>query len=289
MTIFIQDNTPTIIQGITGREGYYHTERMLKYGTNIVGGIAPGKGGEWAFGKPVFETVMNAVNATGADTSVIFVPPPNAADAIYEAIDAGIQLIICITEGIPLLDTVRVREYIRLTPSRLIGPSCPGILIPGTTNLGIIPPDISLKGNIGVVSRSGTLMYEVVNLLSDADMGQSAIIGIGGDPVLGTNFVDTLSRFEDDPDTNRVVLIGEIGGTSEIEAADFIRSRMTKPVVAYIAGRHAPLNVKMGHEGAIINVEKSDAKSKIDSLKAAGVRIANRLDEIPNLFLKFNS
>lgn len=285
MAILINHNTRVLVQGITGREGNYHTNLMLGYRTNIVGGVTPGKGGEWAYGKPIFDTVQNAVNATDANTSVIFVPPPQASDAIYEAIDAGISLIVCITEGIPILDTVRVREYIRLTPSRLIGPNSPGILIPEIANIGIMPVNIAAKGTVGVISKSGTLAYEVVRTLTDMRIGQSTIVGIGGDPVVGTSFVSILNYFEDDPETEKVVLIGEIGGHAEIEAADFIRTQMTKPVVAYIVGRTAPPQAKMGHAGAIIDIEKTDAESKIDYLRLAGALIANRISDIPQLIM----
>ncbi|MEL6149526.1 MAG: succinate--CoA ligase subunit alpha [Chloroflexota bacterium] len=281
MAILINDNTRVIIQGITGKEGAYYTEKMADYHTNIVGGVTPGKGGEWIYGIPIFETVQNAVNATGANTSVIFVPAASAADAIYEAVDSGIRLIVCITEGIPVLDAIRVREYIRDTPHRLIGPNSPGILIPGRASLGIIPPEITMPGEIGVVTRSSTLAYNVVYRLTQMGIGQSAIVGIGGDPVIGTNFVDILSRFEDDPFTRSVVLIGEIGGYAENMAADFIRSSMTKRVVAYIAGQHAPHQRQLGDRGAIVDEPGTDATTKINLLREAGASVVDSFEDIP--------
>lgn len=288
MAIFVTRETRVIIQGITGREGAHHTARMIDYGTNIVGGVTPGKGGDWINGKPIFDTAENAVNATGAEASVIFVPPLQAADAIYEAIDAGIQLIVCITDGIPVLDAIRFREYIRYTPSRLIGPNSPGILIPGKTSLGIIPPEIAISGDVAIVSRSATLAYSVADILTQNGIGQSVILGIGGDPVVGTSFMDALRYLEDDPFTRSIVLIGEIGGQSEIEAAQYIGTRMSKPVVAHITGRSAPYNVQMGHRGAIIDEENTDAETKIDALKHAGARVVDNFEEIPLTLLKLD-
>lgn len=285
MAILVDLDTSVIVQGITGREGTIHTQKMLKYGTNIVAGITPGKGGEWAGKTPIFETVQTAVNATGANTSIIFVPPTHAADAIYEAIDAEIELIVCITEGLPLHDSIRVREYIRNTSSRLLGPNCPGLLVPGVINLGIIPPEVSITGTVGIASRSGTLAYEVSSMLSQAGIGQSTIVGIGGDPIIGTSFVDVLSLFEEDPQTEKVVLIGEIGGLLENEAASYISQHMTKPVVAYIAGKKLPANMQMGHAGAVIDINGTDAESKIEALRTAGVRVASTLAAIPELLI----
>ncbi|MEM6283817.1 MAG: succinate--CoA ligase subunit alpha [Chloroflexota bacterium] len=242
---------------------------------------SPGKGGEWILGIPIFETVQNAVNATGANTSVIFVPAPSAADAIYEAIDSGIRLIVCITEGIPVMDAIRVREYIRDTPHRLIGPNSPGILVPGRASLGIIPAEITTPGEIGVVTRSSTLAYNTIYTLTQMGIGQSAIVGIGGDPVIGTNFVDILSRFEDDPFTRSVILFGEIGGYGENMAADFIRSSMTKRVVAYIAGQHAPHDRQLGDKGAIIDGPGTDVATKIELLRDAGARVVTSFEDIP--------
>lgn len=284
MAIFLDDETRVIVQGVTGREGNQHTRQMLDYGTNVVGGITPGKGGEWIHSKPIFDTVRNAVKATGANTSIVFVPRTAAADAIYEAIDAGILLIVCITEGIPLLDVIRVREYIRNTPSRLIGPNCPGILVPGAANLGIIPPEAATPGKIGIISRSGTLTYEITQRLSAHGIGQSTIVGIGGDPVLGTNFIDVLAEFENDLLTQQVLMIGEIGGFMENDAAAYIQNHMTKPVTAYIAGQNAPSNQIMGHMSAIVDAPGTDAVTKIDLLTKAGVRVAESIFTLPALF-----
>jgi succinyl-CoA synthetase alpha subunit len=283
MSILVNRENYVIVQGITGREGSYYTLEMMQYGTNIVAGVTPGKGGDWIHGKPVFDSVIAAVDATGANTSVIFVSAPTAPDAIYEAIDAGIGLIICVTEGIPIMEMMRIREYLKQTSTRLIGPNCPGVLTPGDANIGIIPGYISKAGSVGVVSRSGTLMYEAVHALTNANMGQSSIVGIGGDPILGTSFVDVLMLLEDDPETEKVVLIGEIGGPGEAEAAEFIKARMTKPVFGYIAGQTAPPGVLMGHAGAIIVDEKSTARAKVAALRAAGVRMADNPQELPEL------
>jgi succinyl-CoA synthetase alpha subunit len=258
---------------------------MAAYGTNVVAGVTPGKGGEWVLdGKiPVFDSVLLAVETTGANTSVIFVPARFAPDTIYEATDAGISLIVCITEGVPVQDMMRVRNYLDLKESRLVGPNCPGLLTPGESKVGIIPGDIAIKGNIGVVSRSGTLTYEVLYALKQADLGVSTCIGIGGDPINGTNFVDVLRMFEEDPLTDRVVLIGEIGGTDEEKAAEFIADRMTKPVAGFIAGKTAPPGKRMGHAGAIVEGGSGLAADKIKALETVGVKIAKHPEEIPIL------
>jgi len=283
MAILADKNTRLLVQGITGREGSFHTKQMIDYGTNVVGGITPGKGGEWVHGKPVFDTVKKAVDATGANASIIYAPAGVAPDAIYEAVDAGIALIVCITEGIPILDMIKVYDYVKRSNSRLIGPNCPGLLTPGQAKVGIMPGYIAKPGNVGVVSKSGTLTYEVVFALTQAGMGQTTCLGIGGDPVIGTNFVDALRMFEDDPETEKVVLIGEIGGRAEIDAADFIQAHMTKPVAAFIAGKSAPPGTRMGHAGAIIEGGEGTASEKIAALNAAGVRVADNPEQIPDL------
>jgi succinyl-CoA synthetase alpha subunit len=259
---------------------------MVAYGTNIVAGMTPGKGGEWVMGKiPVFDSVRIAAESTGANTSIIFVPARFAADAIFEAADAGISLIVCITEGIPVLDMMRVRNYIDQKKTRLLGPNCPGLLTPGEAKVGIIPGDIAIPGNVGVVSRSGTLTYEVLFALKQVGMGASTCVGIGGDPVNGTSFIDTLKMFEGDPQTEKVVLIGEIGGTDEEKAADFIANQMTKPVVGFIAGQTAPPGKRMGHAGAIVEGGTGTAEEKIKALKAANVKVARHPEEIPELLI----
>jgi len=283
MAILADKNTRLIVQGITGREGSFHTEQMIDYGTNVVAGVTPGKGGEWVLGKPIFDTVKGAVDATGANASIIFVPAAFGPDAIYEAIDAGVELIVCITEGIPILDMMKVYEYLQHSNSRLIGPNCPGLLTPGQTKVGIMPGYIAKPGNVGVVSKSGTLTYEVVYALTHAGMGQTTCIGIGGDPIIGTNFVDVLRLFEEDPETEKVVLIGEIGGRAEIEAAEYIKAHMTKPVAAFIAGKSAPEGTRMGHAGAIIEGGEGTAAEKIAALQAAGVRVADNPEQLPDL------
>jgi succinyl-CoA synthetase alpha subunit len=285
MSILIDKNTRLLVQGITGNEGLFHTTQMAAYGTNVVAGVTPGKGGEWVLdGKvPVFDSVHLAAEATGANASVIFVPSRFAPDAMFEAADASIPLIVCITEGIPVQDMMRVRNYIDQKRVRLLGPNCPGALTPGQCKVGIIPGDISLAGNVGVVSRSGTLTYEVLYALKLLGMGASTCVGIGGDPINGTNFIDVLDMFEHDPQTEKVVLIGEIGGTDEDKAADFIATKMTKPVVAFIAGQTAPPGKRMGHAGAIIESGSGTAADKIAALKAAGVQIARHPEEIPTL------
>lgn len=285
MSILVNNDTRLIVQGVTGNEGIFHTKQMIMYGTNVVAGVTPGKGGEWVLdGKiPVFDSVKIAVEATGANTSVIFVPARFAADAIYEAADAGIPLIVCITEGIPVSDMMKVRNYLDQKNCRLVGPNCPGLLSPGQSKVGIIPGDIALPGSIGVVSRSGTLTYEVLYALKLHHMGVSTCVGIGGDPINGTNFLDVLAMFEEDPQTDQVVLIGEIGGTDEERSADFIASKMTKPVVGFIAGQTAPPGKRMGHAGAIIEGGSGLAKDKILALESAGVKVARHPEEIPNL------
>ncbi len=283
MAILADKNTRLLVQGITGREGSFHTKQMIDYGTNVVGGVTPGKGGEWVHGKPVFDTVKKAVDATGANASIIYAPAAVAPDTIYEAVDAGIELIVCITEGIPILDMIKVYDYVKRSSSRLIGPNCPGLLTPGQAKVGIMPGYIAKPGNVGVVSKSGTLTYEVVYALTQAGMGQTTCLGIGGDPVIGTNFVDALRMFEDDPETEKVVLIGEIGGRAEIDAADFIQAHMTKPVAAFIAGKSAPPGTRMGHAGAIIEGGEGTASEKIAALNAAGVKVADNPEQIPSL------
>ncbi len=284
MSILVGKDTRLLVQGITGREGAFHTEQMIAYGTNVVAGTSPGKGGGWAVGNvPVFDTVAEAVQATGANTGIIYVPARGAPDAILEAADAGIGLIICITEGIPALDMLKVRAYLDGSPSRLIGPNCPGLITPGEAKVGIMPGYIHTRGNVGLVSRSGTLTYEVVYALTLRGIGQSTAVGIGGDPINGTSFVDVLRMFEQDPETRQVVMIGEIGGTDEEQAAAFIGSQMTKPVTAFIAGQTAPPGKRMGHAGAIISGGKGTAADKISALQAAGVRVARHPGEIAEL------
>lgn len=284
MAILVDRNTRLLVQGITGREGLFHTEQMIEYGTNVVGGVTPGKGGEWVLGKPVFDTVKAAREATGANTSVIYVPAAFAADAIYEAVDAGIELIVCITEGIPVRDMMQVRARLDQSKSRLVGPNCPGLLTPGEAKVGIMPGHIAMPGSVGVVSRSGTLTYEVVYALTQRGIGQSTCVGIGGDPINGTSFIDVLQMFEEDPQTEKVVLIGEIGGTEEEKAAQYIATTMTKPVVAFIAGQTAPPGRRMGHAGAIVEGGSGSAAEKIAALQAAGVTVAQHPEQIPDLF-----
>jgi succinyl-CoA synthetase alpha subunit len=285
MSILVDNNTRLLVQGITGNEGLFHTQQMLSYGTKVVAGVTPGKGGEWVLeGKvPVFDSVRIAQEATGVNASVIFVPARFAADAIYEAADAGIPLIVCITEGIPIQDMMRVRNYLDQKGVRLLGPNCPGLLTPGESKVGIIPGDISIPGNVVVVSRSGTLTYEVLYALKLVGLGVSTCIGIGGDPINGTSFIDILGMFEADPHTEKMVLIGEIGGTDEEKAAEFIADHMTKPVIAFIAGQTAPPGKRMGHAGAIVEGGSGTATDKIEAFQAVGVQVAAHPEEIPKL------
>ena len=277
MSIFIDKTTTLIVQGITGRDGGFHTRQMIEYGTQVVGGVTPGKGGQKFDGTvPVYNTVHEAVKATGANTTVIYVPPMFAADAMMEAADAGIRFIVCITEGVPVLDMTRVYPFVKEKGARLLGPNCPGLITPGASKVGIIPGRICTPGNVGVVSRSGTLTYEVVYQLTRAGMGQSTCVGIGGDPINGTNFIDCLAAFEKDPHTKAVAMMGEIGGTDEQEAAEFVAKHMTKPVVGFIAGQTAPPGRRMGHAGAIISGSTGTAAEKLEAFEKAGMGIARR-------------
>ena len=284
MSILVGNETKLVVQGMTGSQGSFHTEQMLEYGTDVVAGVTPGKGGEWGVGNvPIFETVQEAVDATAANTSIIFVPARFAPDAIIEAADAGIGLIVCITENIPALDMVRVRAYLDTTQSRLIGPNCPGLITPGAAKVGIMAGHIHTPGNVGIVSRSGTLTYEVVYALTARGIGQSTAVGIGGDPIIGTNFIDVLEMFENDRDTAQIVMIGEIGGTEEQKAAQYIADKMSKPVTAFIAGQTAPPGRRMGHAGAIISGGEGTAAEKMEALRAAGADVARHPDEIAEM------
>jgi succinyl-CoA synthetase alpha subunit len=287
MSILVDKNTRLIVQGITGNEGLFHTTQMAAYGTNVVGGVTPGKGGEWVLdGKlPVFDSVKMAKDATDANATIIFVPARFAPDAMFEAADAGIPLIICITEGVVVQDMMSVRNYLDQKKVRLIGPNCPGLLTPGEAKVGIIPGTIAIPGNVGVVSRSGTLTYEVLYAMKNLGMGASTCVGIGGDPINGTNFLDVLEMFEHDPKTEKVIMIGEIGGNEEEKAAAYIASKMTKPVASFIAGQTAPAGKRMGHAGAIIEGGAGTAADKIKALEAAGVKVAKHPEEIPTLLL----
>ena len=277
MSVFIDQNTKLVIQGITGRDGSFHAKQMMEYGTQVVAGVTPGKGGQRFEGTvPIFNTVADAVQATGANTSVIYVPPPFAADAIMEAAASGVSLVVCITEGVPVLDMTKVYPFVKERGVRLIGPNCPGLITPGESKVGIIPGRICTPGPVGVVSRSGTLTYEVVYQLTRAGIGQTTCVGIGGDPINGTNFIDCLAAFEKDPATKAIAMMGEIGGTDEQEAAEFIRTQMKKPVVGFIAGQTAPPGRRMGHAGAIISGSSGTAQEKLEAFAAAGMGVAKR-------------
>ena len=283
MAILVDDGTRLLVQGITGREGAFHTGRMLQSGTNVVAGVTPGKGGQDYEGVPIFDTVEEAVGETDANASVIFVPPPFAADAIFEALDAGLATVCCITEGIPVHDMLKVSDYMRMVDATLIGPNCPGVLSPGKSNVSIMPQDIFLPGNVGVVSRSGTLTYQIVNELTQRGIGQTTAVGIGGDPIIGTDFIEILKKFEADPETECAVMIGEIGGNAEQLAAEYVQREMSTPVVAYIAGFTAPEGKTMGHAGAIVSGGDSTAQAKSDALRRAGIRAATNPSEVAEL------
>ena len=284
MSIFINQDTRLVVQGITGRDGSFHTKQMMEYGTRVVAGVTPGKGGQTFEDKvPVFNTVADAVSEAGANTSVIYVPPAGAAGAVMEAADAGIALIVCITEGVPVMEMTRVMPYVRARGARLIGPNCPGLISPGQSKVGIIPGNICAPGRVGLVSRSGTLTYEVVNHLTRRGVGQSSCVGIGGDPIIGTNFIDCLAAFEQDTDTDAVVMIGEIGGTDEQNAAQFVKEHMSKPVVGFIAGQTAPKGRRMGHAGAIISGSSGTAEEKMAAFADAGIAVMKRPIDVVEL------
>jgi len=280
MSVLVDQNTRVLFQGFTGREASFHAQASIDYGTKVIGGVTPGKGGLMHLGLPVFNTVADAVKQTGANASVIFVPPPYAADAIMEAVDAGVPLVVCITEGIPTADMVQVREFMRGKASRLIGPNCPGIISPGKCKIGIMPASIHKQGNVGVVSRSGTLTYEAVGQLTKLGIGQSTCIGIGGDPIIGTTFLDAIELFNSDPETHAIVMIGEIGGNAEETAAEYIRTHVKKPVVGFIAGQTAPPGRRMGHAGAIISGGSGKAEDKMKAMKEAGITVCATPAEI---------
>ncbi len=286
MSIFVNGETRVVVQAITGTEGSFHTRQMLDYGTRIVAGVTPGKAGNRVEGVPVFNTVSDAVDATGADVSIVFVPAAFSADAIIEAADAGLGLVVCISEGIPVLDMVQVKHYLSLRSTRLIGPNCPGIIAPGKCKIGIMPAEIHRSGNVGVISRSGTLTYEAVAQLTARGLGQSTCVGIGGDPIVGTSFIDCLEAFGQDPDTESVVMIGEIGGAAEEQAADYVKSAFHKPVVGFIAGRTAPPGRRMGHAGAIISGGQGTAEEKVAALEGAGIRVCKSPADIGETVLE---
>ena len=283
MSILVDERTKVIVQGITGRDGSFHTKTMIDYGTKVVAGATPGKGGTECVGVPVFDSVREARQATGANASIAYVPYSFAADAVHEAFDAGIELVVCITEGIPTSEVVKIYGKMKSLGVRMIGPNCPGIISPGKCKVGIMPAQIHTRGNVGVVSRSGTLTYEVVNQLTKAGLGQSTCIGIGGDPIIGTNFIDTLKLFQADPETKAIVLIGEIGGTDEEEAAEFIKSEVKKPVVGFVAGQTAPPGKRMGHAGAIVSGGSGTAAEKIAAFKKSGIAVADIPSQISGL------
>lgn len=283
MSILIDENTRVVVQGITGRDGSFHTRQMVDYGTKVVAGVTPGKGGQTLDQIPVFDTLKEAVDKTDANVTIIYVRPAYAADAIHEAIDAEVELIICITEGIPTLDMARVYAALQNSSVRLLGPNCPGAITPGVTKVGIMPGHIHRPGHVGVVSRSGTLTYEIVHQLTSAGIGQSTCIGIGGDPIIGTGFIDALLAFEEDPETHAVVMIGEIGGSDEENAAEFVKTQMSTPVVGFIAGRTAPPGKRMGHAGAIISAGMGGAEEKVNALTLAGIPVADRSADIVKL------
>ncbi len=283
MSIIVDKNTRLLVQGVTGREGSFHTTQMVEYGTNVVAGVTPGGLGKQVAGVPVYNTVAEAVAATQPNASIIFVPARFAPDAIYEAVDNGIPFVVCITEGVPVVDMVPVYDYVKSKGARLLGPNCPGLITPGEAKVGIMPGFIHRPGNVGLVSRSGTLTYEVVNALTQAGMGQSTAIGIGGDPIIGTNFIDALALFQADPKTEAIVMIGEIGGSDEEEACEFIKAHVTKPMAGFIAGRTAPEGKRMGHAGAIISGGAGTAAGKIAAMEAAGVHVADAPSKVPGL------
>lgn len=283
MSVLIDNNTKVIVQGITGRDGSFHAAKMKEYGTQVVGGTSPGKGGQQVDGIPVFNTVKEAVAATGADTSIIFVPAPFAKDAMLEAIDGGVKLVVCITEGVPVLDAVEAQNYARVKGVKVIGPNCPGLISPGKSMVGIMPTGVFKQGHTGVISRSGTLTYEVVYDLVESGIGISTAVGVGGDPVVGLYFEDLLQMFQDDPETDSIAMIGEIGGDAEERAAEFIKAHVTKPVAVFISGRQAPPGKQMGHAGAIISGGSGSAEGKIKALEAAGVPVADETRLLPDL------